>query len=182
MYTYKADLYCSTKVSSLKPVCSVEVRGHVGSVGKVMQVEAPLRLQRLPRGGSVQSKAVVDPHGRPASTSLVPLAHLTSGAPSSLVLAQPFTGRTHQVRCHLGHLGHPLRGDALYGSKAPLPWHLHCAALSFREPLRAAEPPWRTVHAPWPCWARKGREVRPPACHKARSGSWSGPDRCDTRV
>ena len=120
-----------------------------------MQVEAPLRLKRLPRGVSVQTKAVVDPEGRPAHTSLLPLAHLRSpeGAPTSLVLAEPRTGRTHQVRCHLGHLDHPLLGDALYGSSVEAPWHLHCAALSFREPLRLAEPPWRTVAAPWPPWA-----------------------------
>lgn len=131
------------------------LRGHLGPLGTVMQVEAPLRLQRLPRGVSVQTKAVVDPEGRPAHTSLLPLAHLRSpeGAPTSLVLAQPHTGRTHQVRCHLGHLGHPLLGDALYGSSVEAPWHLHCAALSFREPLRLAEPPWRTVAAPWPPWA-----------------------------
>ncbi|MGL5447713.1 MAG: RluA family pseudouridine synthase, partial [Rhabdaerophilum sp.] len=34
----------------------------------------------------------------------------------SLVSCRLETGRTHQIRVHLGHLGHPLLGDALYGS------------------------------------------------------------------
>jgi tRNA pseudouridine65 synthase len=34
----------------------------------------------------------------------------------SLVLAEPVTGRLHQIRRHLKHLGHPLIGDVNYGS------------------------------------------------------------------
>jgi 23S rRNA-/tRNA-specific pseudouridylate synthase len=35
----------------------------------------------------------------------------------SLVECQPQTGRTHQLRVHLAHLGHPLVGDKLYAPK-----------------------------------------------------------------
>jgi 23S rRNA pseudouridine1911/1915/1917 synthase len=35
---------------------------------------------------------------------------------ASLVECRLETGRTHQIRVHMGHLGHPLLGDALYGS------------------------------------------------------------------
>lgn len=38
----------------------------------------------------------------------------------SLVLVRIHTGRTHQIRVHMAHLGHPLWGDALYGG----PTHL----------------------------------------------------------
>jgi len=38
----------------------------------------------------------------------------------SLVLLRPRTGRTHQIRVHLRHLGHPIVGDPLYGFADPM--------------------------------------------------------------
>lgn len=35
----------------------------------------------------------------------------------SLVQAMPRTGRTHQIRVHMAHIGHPLLGDDKYNSK-----------------------------------------------------------------
>jgi len=37
----------------------------------------------------------------------------------SLIRAEPRTGRTHQIRVHLGALGHPLAYDPFYGKKSP---------------------------------------------------------------
>ena len=37
------------------------------------------------------------------------------GYPYSLIKATPRTGRKHQIRIHLSHLGHPIVGDKLYG-------------------------------------------------------------------
>ena len=34
---------------------------------------------------------------------------------ASLLACQLETGRTHQIRVHLAHIGHPLMGDAVYG-------------------------------------------------------------------
>jgi tRNA pseudouridine32 synthase/23S rRNA pseudouridine746 synthase len=50
---------------------------------------------------------------------------------------EPLSGRTHQLRVHLAHLGHPIRGDRLY---APPPWRaerllLHASELAFEHPL-----------------------------------------------
>ena len=36
--------------------------------------------------------------------------------PASLVRCKLETGRTHQIRVHMAHLGHPLLGDNVYGS------------------------------------------------------------------
>ena len=49
----------------------------------------------------------------------------------------PLSGRTHQLRVHLQHIGHPIRGDALY---APQPLNaprllLHACALELAHPL-----------------------------------------------
>lgn len=57
---------------------------------------------------------------------------------ASLVQVQLETGRTHQIRVHFSHLGHPLLGDKLYGGT---PVHiyrqaLHAAHLGFYHPLK----------------------------------------------
>ena len=43
---------------------------------------------------------------------------LARGKGATLVEARPETGRMHQIRCHLAHVGHAILGDALYGSRA----------------------------------------------------------------
>lgn len=55
----------------------------------------------------------------------------------SLVQAKLETGRTHQIRVHFSHLGHPILGDTLYGSNRNFidRQALHCLELSFRHPL-----------------------------------------------
>ena len=48
------------------------------------------------------------------------------------------TGRTHQIRVHMAHLGHPILGDTVYGAKKPVPGLqgqcLHAVGLRFRHP------------------------------------------------
>jgi 23S rRNA pseudouridine1911/1915/1917 synthase len=48
------------------------------------------------------------------------------------------TGRTHQIRVHMAHIGHPILGDTVYGSKKPVPGLqgqcLHAVGLRFVHP------------------------------------------------
>jgi tRNA pseudouridine32 synthase / 23S rRNA pseudouridine746 synthase len=60
---------------------------------------------------------------------------------STRVELEPTTGRSHQLRVHLQALGHPILGDALYGSAAAAAPRLllHACALGLAHPL-SAEP------------------------------------------
>lgn len=74
--------------------------------------------------------------GREARTDWCVLGELDAyGARVSLVQCRLHTGRTHQIRVHLAHLGHGLLGDPLYGRKGAAPRHLlHAWQLGFTHP------------------------------------------------
>jgi hypothetical protein len=57
----------------------------------------------------------ITPEGKPAQTAVTEVAHKDG---ESLVLCEPLTGRTHQIRLHLRHLGAPIANDPLYGPSA----------------------------------------------------------------
>ena len=80
-----------------------------------------------------RKKMAVVPGGREARTRYRVLRRLEG---FSLVEAAPETGRTHQIRVHFSHLGHPVAGDRLYGVKSPLfeRQFLHACCLRFRHP------------------------------------------------
>lgn len=60
---------------------------------------------------------------------------LQTGGGVSLLECAIHSGRTHQIRVHLQHLGHPVLGDALYGKKATAPRQmLHAWKLGFTHP------------------------------------------------
>lgn len=53
----------------------------------------------------------------------------------SLVRLSPKTGRTHQLRVHMSHIGHPILGDEKYGRKQSFPrLALHAQSLGFIHP------------------------------------------------
>ena len=73
------------------------------------RVDAPLRPFGSGRIG-------VDPEkGKPSLTEFEVRQRLEA---FTLVAAYPRTGRRHQIRVHLYHLGHPIAGDPLYGDKS----------------------------------------------------------------
>jgi 23S rRNA pseudouridine1911/1915/1917 synthase len=84
----------------------------------------PVHRQRM----AVSSK----PGARAAETAWKLLA--TDGK-LSLLECRPRTGRTHQIRVHLKHLGHPIAGDRTYGGGADYPRQLlHAWKLEIKHP------------------------------------------------
>ncbi len=84
-----------------------------------------------------------DTNGKPSITEYTVLARNKT---HDLVLLHPLTGRTHQLRVHLSHLGAPIHGDRVYG-KAADRLYLHATKLEVtiahetRKTFTAAVPP-----------------------------------------
>jgi 23S rRNA pseudouridine1911/1915/1917 synthase len=86
-----------------------------------------------------QRMAIARRQGRSAKTEY---RVLRSGNEISLVECTLHSGRTHQIRVHLHHLGHPVLGDKLYGGKraGDFPRQmLHAWKLAFRHPRSGEE-------------------------------------------
>jgi len=78
-------------------------------------------------------RRLVDERGKEAKTVYRVMERLPGAA---LVHLRLLTGRTHQIRVHLAHIGHPIFGDALYGGSMKRIGRqaLHAAYLSFVHP------------------------------------------------
>jgi 23S rRNA pseudouridine1911/1915/1917 synthase len=74
---------------------------------------SPLRVDApIGRHPTDRKRMVVRPEGRAARTRLTLVARFEV---AELLRAELETGRTHQVRVHLAHIGHPVVGDPVYG-------------------------------------------------------------------
>ena len=93
-------------------------------------IDAPLgRLGISPENPIWLKRGVIlpdDPQGRKADAArtefwrLAVAADNPIGGPISLLRLQAHTGRLHQLRVHLAHIGHPVIGDKIYGPDANL--------------------------------------------------------------
>lgn len=118
------------------------------------RIEQPLHKWVNARG---ERWVRVDPEGQVAITKVKVLQRVRAEpfGEVSLLVCEPVTGRTHQLRVHLAHQGHPIVGDPKYGDferDAQWPWigrmFLHAWQLRLDHPgdretitLRAAIPP-----------------------------------------
>ena len=75
-------------------------------------VDAPIGRHHTDR----KKMAVTDRGGKPAVTHWEVLERLRG---YTYVRCRLETGRTHQIRVHMAHIGHPIYGDTVYGSKKP---------------------------------------------------------------
>lgn len=84
------------------------------------EVDAPLARLGAHGPTNIWLKQGVHPLGAVARTRVTVEKRFTRqtnhGDRFSLVRAVPKTGRTHQIRVHMAHIGHPLIGDKIYGT------------------------------------------------------------------
>ncbi len=131
----------------------------VGSVDDGVVVDAPIGRHPVKR----QQMTVGGSNPRSAVTHVRAIARLPG---HTLVRLKPHSGRTHQIRVHLAHLGAPVLGDAVYGrpSDAIARQALHAYQLTLPHPIDhqaitfSAQVPLDMVHA----WLLLGGTWPPP--------------------
>jgi len=103
-------------------------------VGGTTREDAGRIEQPIARSKKDRKKMAVDPEGRQAITEWTCLAR---GRGCQLMDVHILTGRTHQIRVHMKHIGHTVCGDPIYGTgggpKVPR-LMLHAYSLTFTHP------------------------------------------------
>jgi len=91
----------------------------------------------------------IDPRGKEARTEFEVIGRRDGRA---LIECRPRTGRRHQIRVHLAHVGLPIVDDALYGSRGPAATRhcLHAAGLAFESPGGGGRQGFESPAPAWP--------------------------------
>jgi len=107
-----------------------------------------------------RQKMAVSDRGREATTYFRVIA---SEGSQSLVECRPRTGRTHQIRVHLKHLGHPVVGDPLYGRRGTHARHfLHAWRILFEHPITGKRVSFSApLPADFPGWTHSAALEKP---------------------
>ena len=87
----------------------------------------------IAREAEGEMKRVVREDGKEALTEYEVRSVNSDG--TSILKVTLHTGRTHQIRVHMAHIGHPLVNDFLYGTRGDDTYSLHCNSLSFPHPF-----------------------------------------------
>jgi RluA family pseudouridine synthase len=141
-------------------ILTARTKPAAGFLGKAMMARKFAKTYRAivtpgapePGAGTIDVPLRRDEQGREAFMRVCPPEHADAETASSryrtlaeapgaaLMELDPETGRMHQLRVHLAHLGRPIAGDARYGGALVVGGHpvprlmLHAAALSFPHP------------------------------------------------
>lgn len=126
-----------------------------GYLKEAATIEAPIA-----RAPGAKFRFAVCPYGKEAVTHYKTLKTFKG---FTLAQVKIETGRTHQIRVHFSSIGHPLAGDALYGSNPRMDeklgldrqW-LHSTSLRFRHPVTKV---WMKVEAPYPADLKKSLDI-----------------------
>lgn len=129
-------------------------RGEVAKAYEALLLGCPKweeREEGAPLGGVLDSRILnrVDPgRGKPARSRFEVVRRFKFATHARVAIG---TGRTHQIRVHAAHLGHPLLGDHLYGDGIPAPgferFALHARSVRFVHPVTRGE---TVIEAPLP--------------------------------
>ena len=120
------------------------VRGHFGD-RLSGTVDRPLR-----RESPDSFFMIAADDGKDARTHYCVLEQLSDG--TTLVACRIEHGRTHQIRVHMALIGHPIKGDRMYGPEeaGAVPLMLHAYRCGFRQPFTGQK---IRIEAPLPDWA-----------------------------
>lgn len=110
------------------------------------RIDAPLLRYTLASGERRVKVDSTDPATKDSQTDIIVHSRfMVANQPVSLIEAKPLTGRTHQIRVHLAHLGHAILGDTKYNVHDKSGVHRLCL-----HAWRLDIPGFETITAPLP--------------------------------